>query len=823
MCLIETDDYLIRARVQDHELVFGRSYKVFYDIKNKSGKKLSVTINGADDRNISFKMDKSETVNESTTIEGEFHIGEILEEQNTWRTHPAVVSDLTINGRKACFKVGIIPKFPANIVFHVPWVECYRNSEMECFIEIQNNFKEEAVFEFQLPDSGNIRFDKNRHSIKLSPGERNLVEFKCRIENFEFYSADISVKAVLSSGEQVSFCRKVSFMFKGSAGSCAGSDENAWYVSNGAFISKLYKNNNVIQLSCYAKDNHRTRLGYPKIGMPFSSEFSMKKPDTVEHYSDGDNIVQKAVYSSEDFRGIRLESISKLSQNGVFEHYYSIVNCSGEQTADEITLSEALYHDLFRAVIPYEGGYREINDPDEARLSLWSSDRITENWIFSRGSRISRGLCWSKDSRIKFGNHEMYFEHNFGRLAPHETVRSKSIFVCYGTFTDWQAFRGFALSLPQLEKLPLAESLEMKVNGGNPFINGKLDVKLIEHKNTYFNGTITLASREHAFERQLKHISRQDNAAECSFEALPAGDCEKDVIGIEVDLDSQAFLKEAAVFILKNDTVKTGVQRDKGYDVLFIDNGVMCAKAAPSFSYSLISLACRGSEWLDTSFPNAGPRSWWNPWVGGIGTKPWEMTNITVMNEERKGDFTHLTDCLGNGWEGIRLAVKVTENEKFKGLKYNQYFLLLPGVPVMCHTVEIIQETGSYFNFTGFGTECFLKPGGDIRNCWFTSRNRNDENVKYKSGSAEYGIAADYSLLYGYTGGEQKLQVYANLDETYLEGFTNRHVTAAFISNEISAKNNTRLFTKPVFFIFGNEHIDDSLLKSFNNIKFGRE
>ena len=65
MRLIETDDYLVSMTVQDHELVFGRSYKVRYDVVNKSGKPLNVTIKGCNDKNIVFNMEHSVNVKES--------------------------------------------------------------------------------------------------------------------------------------------------------------------------------------------------------------------------------------------------------------------------------------------------------------------------------------------------------------------------------------------------------------------------------------------------------------------------------------------------------------------------------------------------------------------------------------------------------------------------------------------------------------------------------------------------------------------------------------------------------------------------------------
>lgn len=50
--LIETEDYLIEAKVEDQSLIYGQNYKINYDLVNKSGKPLNVELKGEDNRNI---------------------------------------------------------------------------------------------------------------------------------------------------------------------------------------------------------------------------------------------------------------------------------------------------------------------------------------------------------------------------------------------------------------------------------------------------------------------------------------------------------------------------------------------------------------------------------------------------------------------------------------------------------------------------------------------------------------------------------------------------------------------------------------------------
>ena len=145
---IETDDWLVTARVERQNLVFGHDYTISYHLVNKSGKPLEVSIQGKDDQNISFSFAQTVQVEDELTVSGKFHVGEIAEKQNEWHTHPTVSAELLINGKKALFKVGIVPKFPALVQAVVPDREFSGGCQGQFFLNIENGYSEEAEFQF---------------------------------------------------------------------------------------------------------------------------------------------------------------------------------------------------------------------------------------------------------------------------------------------------------------------------------------------------------------------------------------------------------------------------------------------------------------------------------------------------------------------------------------------------------------------------------------------------------------------------------------------------------------------------------------------------
>ena len=125
-----------------------------------------------------------------------------------------------------------------------------------------------------------------------------------------------------------------------------GESENYCEIFNGPYNAILNKQNNILSINRLYGDSFSTYWNYPRLGKPFSIEFSKKKPDSIQCSREDDKVVLKAIYNPEDFKDLQLTSICKLSAGGIVEHYYEIRNISGTQTAEDIWLSDTFRHDL---------------------------------------------------------------------------------------------------------------------------------------------------------------------------------------------------------------------------------------------------------------------------------------------------------------------------------------------------------------------------------------------------------------------------------------------------------------------------------------------
>lgn len=815
--LIDTNDYIISADISEKDLVFGREYNITYHVVNKTGKKLDIAIKGKNDKNITFSFEAEASVADEKTFIANFFVGEIEEEQSHWRTHPCVIAEIMINGKRAFLKVGINPKFPAKLSLTAPDVQKLKNVSSDFYIDIQNNFNEDTVFEFTLPDSDDIDFEDRSFSIPLKPKEKASILISYTLNNPFLYQAMLNIKATLNN-EVVEFKKKISLYFNGYTGRFGGETDEQWIVYNGNYSLHLNKFDNDLIVKKYPDTVHEMIVFYPRVGLPFSLEFSKEKPHTVENYCEDDYIALKAFYNSRDFKNIQLISLSKLYPNGIVEHNYEVQNITDKDTDEDVWFSQSYYYDLADAVIPYDTEFVEINGYDSTSLDYWDSSKFTENWIYSSEGKSTFSFCWPKEDKIKFNMWYFSIDKNLGKIPANSSISTEPCFIAIDTFKDWKELRKFAVKHDCNDDLHTISKLEFSINDGNPFVGKSFNAAFKEYRKSYFDGVITLSSKNDLFEPIVKNFSKEDFVNNTEMIVSLDNNANIDILSLGVDFESVAFQKKIAIFKTNNDTINSERTFENELEIFSVDNGEIKIKSSPQFANSIFSLVYNGHEWLDTSFPTPTPKSWWNPWTGGIISHPRELTLISLSEEEKEADFIQIKDSLGNMWSGIKISANIRKNDKFKGLEMYQYYLMLPGLPVLCCTTEIVQKTGYYFNSVEYMTEVFMKLDEELKNNRFTMQNQSGEMVTYKAGKA-FDIRTNGSITFEGVNRTDKMMVYSNGDVP-LWGFSNNEAVGSFVINKIEAKNNTQFFMPPAFLIFTKEAIDHDLLKNLRNIKF---
>ncbi|MCM3719004.1 GNAT family N-acetyltransferase [Fictibacillus phosphorivorans] len=818
--LIETDDYLISATVEDFNLVFGSDYKMKYQIINKSGKPLTVAIEGMNDKNIEFQVAKEITVTGEETIEVPFTVNAIDEEQSIWRTHPTVSAMLTINGKKAPFKVGISPKFPLNLSCKFSDTLSFIGNASTFYLDLENNFNEEATFTFELPESELIDLEDRIFRISLAARIKQSVPVPFTLKKHGFYSADLKIKATKKDGSSVVFSKRIGTAFKGIGKKFAGECADYFHVYNGQYHLTHDKFDNWIKPGKGSKD-FKIALMHPKLGKPFSEELARIRPYCVEPIFEEGYAGMKAIYRSNAFPGLELASVVKLYGEGLIEQHYEITNTQETETSEEVWLNNPILFSriLERAVLPYEGDIVELNDSTGSFLDYWKSKNITENWIFLRGQNNPRGISWSKEASIYFASWFMYFEHNLGKLAAHQSVETKPVVFSIGAFQDWQSFREYAVQKSNMAAERPKNHMMFSLEDGNPFVSGEECKAVVkDRKSAFFNGLIEIKRDDEILQSHL--FTSDEGLTHASFEIPMDAEEPVHVLTSKMSLDEVDITRQTAAFVTKETPVQYEKSIKNELEVLSADNGELKISASGQFAPSLFSLQYKGQEWMDTPFPKPAPKSWWNPWMGGIAGLVGGTSLNSLLKEESTVAFAEKEDIKGNVWKGLRISTKYEKHETFKGLEVHTYFLMLPGVPVLCHTTEIVQTMGSYLNGENFYTGCFLNPGSELTKSWASFQSETGEWTMVYGGKGEQEMAVDRSVVFGSDEHENLLQIVADQNATFVDSYINKEVIELGCAEKLHLAHGSTHFTSPVFYLFSNKVIPDIALEDLKKIRF---
>jgi hypothetical protein len=117
------------------------------------------------------------------------------------------------------------------------------------------------------------------------------------------------------------------------------------------------------------------------------------------------------------------------------------------------------------------------------------------------------------------------------------------------------------------------------------------------------------------------------------------------------------------------------------------------------------------------------------------------MGDSLVLREEITASFVSETDSLGNSWSGIRADVAVEKYDEYKGMRYSNYYLTLPGVPILCHFMKLVNSTGRYMDAEMHSllfasgeeglSDLYVKLAAENGNEYILNTSGTDEEMRY--------------------------------------------------------------------------------------------
>lgn len=147
---------------------------------------------------------------------------------------------------------------------------------------------------------------------------------------------------------------------------------------------------------------------------------------------------------------------------------------------------------------------------------------------------------------------------------------------------------------------------------------------------------------------------------------------------------------------------------------LQVDNGHLILQVVPPFLGTMVALERNGVNQLRSSFPEAGPFRWFNPWFGGVQPYFNWVGDLRLAAQKFTGEFVEVTGTRGLTWQGVRVACEV-DHKDYRWLRLEAEYLTLPGSNVVAIVVRAINRTTAPMGCQ-CGATVWAAPGGRYDN-----------------------------------------------------------------------------------------------------------
>ncbi|WML48731.1 GNAT family N-acetyltransferase [Neobacillus sp. PS3-34] len=811
--LIETDEFLLQIQMADHEII--EQVKQEFQIKfvNKTASPVSFKAAGSGNERVEYKVEKVLMVNDETII-SEIVTVNPGEEPSAWKTHPHVSVNVWINGQECELKLGVFPVQPSKIEASYSGNLSFLNKVTSIDLEVKNNLKEDAEITIRIPEAEQVSLNNKEFSMNIPAGGRNTVSVPLTVKKHGFYQPVVEISAIKQDGFELKFEQELSVAFKGLGEKFGGETKDFWHIFNGLCQVKIRKRD---LLMIAAKNNRKKQyLAFfpPKLGRPYSNEFTKKKPESVSWEVEDSSILLKIVQDSEEMQGLRLTQMVELYGDGIVQKWVEIENQSKEPHHD-VAISSSIYHEqLERTYFPIDGQVIYFSENRFLEFGDIKPSSVTENWYFTESKPEPIGISWSTKTKAEPDGWQFSIEDEIGTLEPGDKSATEQITISIGAFKQWEDFRAFALESSSAEKMVTASELAFELNGVVAGPGSDFSAVLKTHRTSYLDGSLHVSVNEKELYKTV--ITTEEEKTSHSFGLDPKQFEPLSIL--EGKFTTAAMTTRLVELVLSpSGGVSYCSSTVAEFSTHEVTNGCITIKTAPNFYPGIFSVNVNGSEWLDTSFPEITAKSWWNPWAGGMKTVPSGLTAFSLMKEKNTAYHVEKLDLQGNTWSGLAVSTEINEHAQWKGVHYVQYYLMLPGVPLLVSFTEVKDNGGKNLSQESWNTDFFVS--GTHLTDVSVNMTESQYTSKYRAGIEELPVALKTGSFISSESASERLYFVSDFYSDGPLAYTNKH--AQQIMNPHSAmpgKNGMQ--TAPSFLVFDERALSARLLEKLRRIKF---
>jgi ribosomal protein S18 acetylase RimI-like enzyme len=804
--LIETDEFLVQLSTENHEVIEEIEQNYQLKVINKTDNPLSFQATGIGADRVIYQLNTGKlSIEKETTLTNTFMIRK-GEEPSVWRTHPSIHFKVEINGLECEMSLGIFPMQPAKIeAFHEGNLT-FLNKKTEIYLELKNNLTADAEFLLTFPENELVELEKQAYIVSVPAKGRHTIAVPLIVKQHGFYNPDLAVRTE-SNGNILSFDQSISVALKGEGKKFGGESKLFWHIYNGLTQLNIRKLDLHVQVK---KDSNRKKPSFsflaPKLGRPYTNEFNKKKPISVTLKSDDSSILISFVLQSGEFPGIYLTQCLQLYGESIVHQWIEIENVH-PTTYQNIAISQPVYQELGDTYFPLDEQVVFFSKHRPLEFGDLNPAMISGNWYFSKTDGETIGVTWPVTSKAAPDGWQYVIEQKIGEMKPGAKATTEKIIVAVDSFQDAYKFQSFAEQKHSLNKLEVSNELHLETNGRIINSDSPPSFTLKTFRNSFLDGTLQLTCNSSPVGEWSIQATEEKNTF--SFEKdLPLTSPVSPIsahfqaAGIQTTVDD--------LLLFPNGTISSRLDKDGSLNV---SNGCLSIKANADFYPGIYSLIVNGQEWLDSSYPNLTAKSWWNPWAGGMKWSPEGLTTFSLLKEKTTVSKADLCDDMGNTWRGIAIQTTFKEHPQWKKAEYIQYYVMLPGVPVLATFLQVTKDGGKWLHGEKWLTDLFL--GGES----ITNYTISGGYSKYHAGKQELPMYLAKENYIESLGKKEKLYVIPSLYTEETEAYTNKEAFQ-LVSAQSGFAQRDRNQTAPLFFLFDERTLSSEAVQKLRNIHF---
>ncbi|MCM3665187.1 GNAT family N-acetyltransferase [Mesobacillus subterraneus] len=797
--LIETDDFILQMKLADHEVIHEEEREFEIKIVNKGTEPLSLKASGTGNDRIHYDFTTDIIVDHESTISAAFTVQK-GEEPSVWRTHPSIDAKVWINGLECELKLGVFPINPAKIEASYSGNLCFLNKATSIDVEITNNLKEEAVFHLCFPVDQLVVLQNQNIEVSVPARGRKTVAMPLTVKQHGFYKPVLMITAKKEDGQELTFEQEITVAFKGPGERFGGESKDFWHIFNGQGQINVRKRDLLTTAAKNTKKQQPFAFLTPKLGKPYSLEFTKKKPTSVRWETNDSSIDLIITLESTEMDGLFLTQTYRLFGDGMLQTWAEAEN-TGSVVHPDVAFSQPVYHEMEEVYFPLDDQVVHFSGNRIMEFGDLDAKSITGNWYFSEGPSGPIGLAWAETSNAAPEGWQFMIEDQFGKMEPGAKALSGKITLSLGAIQHVDEFIAFAQQTPFKKKLETSSELNFHADQLVIQPDKEVSFTLKTFRNSYLDGSLTVENETQVISSDLEKTSFSLTLESEGLEAVSI---------IEADFNGNGTETAFREMLLS----PSGLVSSDTFDGSFIvDNGIIRLKADPDFYPGVYSMNVNGQEWFDHSYPELTAKSWWNPWAGGMKTAPYGINTFSMLKESSTASVVELSDREGNKWTGLAINTEFKEHKQWKGVRYVQYYVMLPGIPVVASFAEVKDNGRKNLAHELWITDLFL--GGDELTDLSISVHDRQPGHTYHAGSQEIPLRLDGDSFIGMDRTRDKLYFIPNNDSVLAEAYTNKEVLQL-----VSKHQGDFAKSAPLFLLFDERKLTGDLLKKLRRVQF---